>query len=259
MKNGNQRKVQSAWFKDHKWLRYSVLNDALYCAPCSLFGKSDAKEKTFINPVTDWSNISGYFKCHKKSDSSHYKFFEMADNFLQITSDSKPSISVSLESSRAKQVEINKHILKKIIENLILCGRQNIAIRGHTEDRSYFMAILQYLATEDEVLHNHLTCPVNPKAKYTSPDIQNELLSIIGKQIRHKLIQYCNNSRLFTLLADETTDKSTKEQVCCVYGLLVVQQDKLKLEKNLLVFFMQKVHVVKLSPHYCSIRWTSMK
>lgn len=130
MKNGNQRKVQSAWFKDHKWLRYSVLNDALYCAPCSLFGKSDAKEKTFINPVTDWSNISGYFKCHEKSDSSHYKFFEMADNFLQITSDSKPSINVSLESSRAKQVEINKHILRKIIENLILCGRQNIAIRG---------------------------------------------------------------------------------------------------------------------------------
>jgi hypothetical protein len=66
--------------------------------PCLLFGKSDAKEKTFINPVTDWSNISGYFKRHEKSDSSHYKFFEMADNFLQITSDSKPSISVSLES-----------------------------------------------------------------------------------------------------------------------------------------------------------------
>ena len=39
------------------------------------------------------------------------------------------------------------------------------------------------------------------------------LLSIIGKQIRDKLIQDCNNSRFFTLLADETTDKSTKEQV----------------------------------------------
>jgi hypothetical protein len=185
MKNGNKRKVQSAWFKDHKWLRYSALNDALYCAPCSLFGKSDAKEKTFINPVTDWSNISGHFKHHEKSDSSHYKFFEMANNFLQITSDSKPSISVSLESSRAKQVEINtsKHILRKIIKNLILCGWQNIAIRGHNEDRSNFMAILQYLATEDEVLHNHLTS-----------HIQNELLSIIGKQICDKLIQDCNNS-----------------------------------------------------------------
>jgi hypothetical protein len=45
------------------------------------------------------------------------------------------------------------------------------------------MAILQYLATEDEVLHNHLTS-----------HIQNELLSIIGKQICDKLIQDCNNS-----------------------------------------------------------------
>ena len=75
------------------------------------------------------------------------------------------------------------------------------------------MAILQYRVTEDEVLHNRLTCPVNPKAKYTSSDIQNELLSIIGKQICNKLIQDYNNSRFFTLLADETTDKSTKEQV----------------------------------------------
>ena len=121
------------------------------------------------------------------------------------------------------------------------------------------MAILQYLATEDEVLHNHLTCPVNPKAKYTSPDIQNELLSIIGKQIRDKLIQYCNNSRLFTLLADETTDKSTKEQVSLCLRFADRSTGQIELEKNLLVFFMQKVHMVKLSPHYCSIRWTSMK
>ena len=174
----------------------------------------------------------------------------MADNFLQITSDSKPSISVSVESSRAKQVEINtsKHILRKIIKNLILCGRQNIAIRGHTEDQSNFMAILQYLATEDEVLHNHLTS-----------HIQNELLSIIGKQIRDKLIQDCNNSRFFTLLADETTDKSTKEQVSLCLRFADRSTGQIELEKNLLVFFMQKVHMVKLSPHYCSIRWTSMK
>jgi hypothetical protein len=72
MKNGNKQKVQSAWFKDHKWLRYSVLNDALYCAPCLLFGKLDAKEKTFINPATDWSNISGYFKFPNSKHGAQY-------------------------------------------------------------------------------------------------------------------------------------------------------------------------------------------
>ena len=213
MKNGVKRKAQNIWFKEHKWLRYSVSEDSLYCAPCFLFGGHDSKEKTFIRPVTDWSNISGYFKRHERSDSSHFKFLEMADNFLRVIRNEKPSITVDLKSNRELQIGKNRHIMKRIIDNLILCGRQNIAVRGHTEDRSNFMAILNYAAVADDVLSNHLTQPTNEKAKYTSPDIQNEILNIIGKQIREKIVSDCNKSEYFAILADEATDTSTKEQV----------------------------------------------
>ncbi|VDI17927.1 Hypothetical predicted protein [Mytilus galloprovincialis] len=137
MKNGVKRKVQNVWFKEHQWLRYSVSEDSLYCAPCVLFGRNDSiKEKTFIRPVTDWTNISGYFKRHERSDSSHFRFVEMADNFLRVIRNEKPSISDTLTSSRDLQIGKNRHIMKRIIETLILCGRQNIAVRGHTEERN---------------------------------------------------------------------------------------------------------------------------
>ncbi|CAC5367314.1 unnamed protein product [Mytilus coruscus] len=198
MKNGEKRKVQNVWFKEHQWPRYSVSEDSLYCAPCVLFGRHDSKEKTFIKPVSDWSNISGYFKRHERSDSSHFRFVEMADNFLRVIRKEKPSISDTLTSSRHLQIGKNRHIMRRIIENLILCGRQNIAVRGHTEERSNFMAISNYAASEDKVLSKHLTQPTNANAKYTSPDIQNEILKII----------------------DEATDTSTKEQVSlCLYFL----------------------------------------
>ena len=72
------------------------------------------------------------------------------------------------------------------------------------------MVILSYAA---DVLSNHLINPSNVKAKYRFPDIQNEVLSIVGKQIREKIVNDCNKSDYFAILADKATDTSTKEQV----------------------------------------------
>ena len=51
-----------------------------------------------------------------------------------------------------KTIATNRHILKTIIDVLLLCSRQNIPIRGHTEDRSNFLAILGEFAKRDPVL-----------------------------------------------------------------------------------------------------------
>lgn len=111
------------------------------------------------------------------------------------------------------QVLKNRHVLLKIIETLLLCGKQNIAIRGHIPQLSNFMAILNSKAQGDDILTDHLANSSSSRAKYTSPDIQNEIINIIGNQIRTSIVKSCNNSKLFTLIADETTDTSTREQV----------------------------------------------
>jgi hypothetical protein len=71
----------------------------------------------------------------------------------------------------------------KIMETLLLCGKQNIAIRGHTPERSNFMAILNSKAQGHPILTEHLA-NVNSRAKYTTPEIQNDIINIIGNQIR---------------------------------------------------------------------------
>lgn len=80
------------------------------------------------------------------------------------------------------------------------------------------MAILSTLAQSDEILAEHLAC-VNRTALYTSPDIQNEIINILGNQIRTAIVADCNKSKCFVLIADETTDTSTREQlsVCLRY------------------------------------------
>ncbi|CAC5391392.1 unnamed protein product [Mytilus coruscus] len=85
---------------------------------------------------------------------------------------------------------------------LLLCGKHNIAIRGHTEERSNFMAILREFAEDDLVLKEHIQS-TTARYKYTSTDVQNELLIICGKQISDKIVEDCNEAGFFSVLGDE--------------------------------------------------------
>ncbi|CAG2214457.1 unnamed protein product [Mytilus edulis] len=221
-----QRRLSAKWLTENPWLRYSMNDDALYCAPCVLFGRQESKDKLFINKVTDWSNLACFVKRHLKDGSPHFTYQAMADDFVKVCSkDSKEEpIIYKICEYKKTQVNRNRHILLKIMESLLLCGKQNIAIRGHTPERSNFMAILNSKAQGDPILTEHLANG-NSRAKYTSPDIQNEIINIIGNQIRTDIVDKCNSSKFFALIADESTDVSTREQVSVC--LRYIQRDSL--------------------------------
>lgn len=48
-------------------------------------------------------------------------------------------------------------------------------------------------------------------AKYTSPDIQNEIISIIASLLREQISLKINSSDYFTILVDGTKDKNGNE------------------------------------------------
>lgn len=76
-----------------------------------------------------------------------------------------------------------------------MLGKQNIAIRGHVEEESNFNATLTLMAKKNSILHNHLE-KATPAAKYTSPEIQNEILYLAAKQILDIIIADCKKSVL---------------------------------------------------------------
>jgi len=97
------------------------------------------------------------------------------------------SISVQFDTKIANQVTLNREKLKPIVEAIILCGKQNIALRGHRDDAKYYdeagfnpgnlQAILNYLATcgRNELFNDFLM--KGPKrATYRSKTTQNELI-----------------------------------------------------------------------------------
>lgn len=52
---------------------------------------------------------------------------------------------------------------------------------------------------------------------YTSKDIQNELIGIMANMVMAEIVDKVNGAKYYSLLVDETTDTSNKEQaVICL-------------------------------------------
>jgi hypothetical protein len=90
----------------------------------------------------------------------------------------------------------------------------------------------------DSELKNHIeSAPGN--ALYSSPDIQNELISICGNLILEKIVNRINKSKCFSIMADETTDISKIEQMSLCIRYIDMSADncnELKIREDFLTF-----------------------
>jgi hypothetical protein len=177
------------------------------------------REKVFgiASPVNDWTNLGRCVSRHLQN-SKHHENVRAADEFLRIVDGKKSDILESMSESYNTRIKRNREILSCIID--ASCGQQNLALRGHEEKDSNFVAILHMQAKENKVLADHLAFG-DPNKKYTSPHIQNELIDLCADQIIDSLVADCNAAQLFGFISDESTDCSTKEQAyTCMCTLL---------------------------------------
>ena len=107
----------------------------LCIASSVLFGSKASGDKSFVcTPLNDCLNIHSYIKRHEVL-SFHTASQQIAIRFLDVTCKFKTpkteSINSILSSRQRDHSDIVRsgHIVKEIIDVLILCDRQNIAIR----------------------------------------------------------------------------------------------------------------------------------
>lgn len=118
---------------------------------------------------------------------------------------------MQLNTKKKQDILKNRSSLKPIIQTIRLCGRQQIALRGHTdseptENDGNFRCLLRFRANNgDIVLKEHLEMS-DLNAMYTSPQIQNEIITIFGELIQSEIVKQISKSSFFSVLVDETTD-----------------------------------------------------
>ena len=75
-----------------------------------------------------------------------------------------------------------------------------------------FIELVHFRAETDEVLADHLqSAPRN--ALYTSKTIQNSLIDVVRQRILRDIVSEVNRAKYLTIIADEVSDLSNKEQL----------------------------------------------
>lgn len=223
---GNRlRSFKKSWYDKHKWIEYSVLEDAAYCFCCRQFPKpGKIPEAAFVSTgYRQWKKAterdSGFSK-HEKSDFHNYAFCSWKEFKKQL--EQGKTIKELISSAHAKQVSENRHYIMQVAKVLCLTGRQKIALRGHDEgpeslNKGNFLEILHLVGEEDEIVREYLS---KKRGKYTSPGIQKEIIGIMEKIILNEISSEVAESQWFSIIADESKDMSGKEQLSVVVRYL---------------------------------------
>jgi hypothetical protein len=134
---GTKRRFNRSWLEKYQWLRYSESENGVFCLCCVLFNSS---EHAFVkNSVNDWEHLGTLIKRHL-GQPGHSRCLEMSEHFMSIAKDQKDDVMSMLSSAFQDKITRNRSILHSILKTNYLCGKQNIPLRGHTEEKSNIIA-----------------------------------------------------------------------------------------------------------------------
>ena len=171
------------------------------------------KEDTFIaSGFSNWKNATESekgFTQHKLSKTRG----DAVSRFLKIPSEINDLIQ-TIRSTLKLQQDQNRKSLIKIMSSLRYLARQGIALRGHNEENSNFVQLLNLLAEDDSNLKESL---LRKSKKYTSPTIQNKILKDMALTILREIVNSIKDSGYYSIMAEDSSSNSNVQQfVICV-------------------------------------------
>lgn len=204
-----KRCFQVSWFNRFKWLHYDVGQDAAFCFICCKAVKerkvrlSTYMEESFlVKGFTNWKDATRMFARHESCD-----FHKSCAAALT----SRVDVGDMLSRQAATEKQQNRQYLLKVLSSIRFLARQGLPLRGDGDETdSNFQQLLLLRGEDYPPIHEFLR-------KYTAPEVQNELLSLMAQQILRNVAKRIQDSVFFTVMVDETTDSSNKEQVVLVF------------------------------------------
>jgi len=149
------------------------------------------------------------FKKHQSS-STHSEAVESVITLPRTTRD----IGELMSSNHKRDKETAREMLQIILSTVRFLARQGLALRGSNNDaESNLIQLLKLRAEDHPLLTRWMERQTN---KYTSHEIQDEMLKIMGRSVLNSILSLIHESTYVSIMVDETTDISNKEQLTLV-------------------------------------------
>ena len=210
-----KRAFQAQWFGKWRWIHYDRCRDLAFCNTCITalktgkmsVSKGNVKDLAFLyTGFSNWKDTTVAFGSHEKS-ATHKIAVETVITLPRTTRD----VGELISSAHAAEKLKSRQCLVIITESICFLTRQGIALCGDGDKSLRIRAIDQ---------PQLLTWLEHKTDKYTSPQIQNEILTVLATNILRNITETIQKASYFSIMADEVTDSSNKEQVVICFRIV---------------------------------------
>ena len=147
---GNKKiTFQLKWLDQRKWLAYSAHPEHKggWCVTCLLFLTEKEKESLGAFVKTPFRN---YNKSNEKLDGHesteyHKRALDRVYTIRAQATNLEKRIDTQINAMATQNVQENKAVLPHIIDAVMLCAKQQIALRGHRDDKVDFAVTPQQM------------------------------------------------------------------------------------------------------------------
>ena len=193
------------WYVTYPWITLCTTRARVFCVYCRYcvgnglcLGK---KEDAFIsNGFDNWKKAHERFTQHTQSDLHK-------ESILKVELLKQDSVSTLNKQAMVEQKQHRDQLLRQL-SSLRFLLRQGLAVRGHEDLEGNLLQLLM-LRSDD---CPDLNCWIRER-KYFSPAILNEQIALMGLSLLRKLLSDIRSAEFFSVIADEATDISNKEQM----------------------------------------------
>ena len=185
---------------------YDPTQKGMVCTVCKVYGKVpvQARGAWVTRPVNNWVKATALLTKHEKSDWHLAAVEKMA--FSQSASQHGDVVEMIAAASQEERKE-NRELIKKLFRSLYFLVKHHIPHTTTYED----LITLQIENGDIKLKAHRDKCPRN--ATYESYTTIVELLESVSKVLENKLLSSLQASPFYSLMADESTDVASQEEL----------------------------------------------
>ena len=161
-----------------------------------------------VSGFTNWKAATRIFSKHETCDFHRSAAAALTDQV---------DIGEMLSKQCATEKRANREYLLKILSSICFLARQGLPLRGDMDETVLNFYPLLMLRGEDSDGPGLKAFLDKKQLKYTSHEIQNEMLATMALQVLRDVAKMCSRHHFFCIMIDETTDASNVKQVALVF------------------------------------------
>ena len=215
----------------------NVMEDFALHACCSHLAVIKANLRPV--PLRNFKKATTLLDKHGKT-SAHQNAMVKFGEFQRVVAGGQADVADVITDVYLLQAKENEEKLKSILDCILFCGKQNVSLRGHRNEKVHvqqgsdaesvtlfdkeagnpdnFIALLEFRAQAGDKcvlrdFHLHAGGTGGKRVNYCSPTIQNELIECCAEHIRQQILQRARAAPFFSVMADEATDSGNLEQM----------------------------------------------